>query len=343
MKKGQIMIFVAVGILVVVGAAFLFYFIREQRLEPEIEILEAVTADGRVVARFVEGCLDTRMKLGILNNALQGGYAEVTENYAALNYSNVPYYYDMGNVSIISLDEAEAQLELFINSNMRYCINDFTELRERGINVQALSAPTADVRINPVGGMDVVLDYDISVGAGETQEILETFAASNDIRIGTIIEIAQKIVTKASEDPQLIPLQYMTELNREYEVQINSLSQGSDVVMYMIKDEQSIIEGDTPLVFLFATRIDTANNAPVILLEESNFRADVGQEFSLVVPVSDIELDLLEFHLSSNAATIDQLLGIINFTPEQQGDYHMIILVSDGTNTASKTITVTAT
>jgi len=344
-KRSQITQFIALGIVVVIIVAVILFSqtsIKEEQTEKEITESTAVTANGLAVSQFVKGCMDTTAKTGVLYAGLQGGYTDLPPSYFSVAYSDVPYYYNNGNRSIVQLSDIETQLERFINSNIKACINDFQTFTEKGVVVSA-GTPTADVTLNPATGMSVLLNYDLSVGTEGNQEILSKFKASYNYRMGAVREVAQKIVDKVSQNPKLIPLSELTDIGRTYNVNIDSISYGPDTVIYMIEDPNTVVEGDTPLIFLFAVRQTPTNRAPVILVDETKLTGKTGEEFTLIVGATDADNDPVEFDVESDAADIDPLLGKLEFTPAQAGSYPMTIIATDGIDTAEKNITITIT
>ncbi len=346
MKKGQVTAFVVLGVIIVILGAVFFLAQPSGVDERTIEESVAITSDGIAVSQFIKGCMDTTAKSGVLLAGLQGGYTDVPPNYFPSAYSDIPYYYDRGQQSVVELNDVESQIERFMNSNVKACINNFEDFTEKGVSVSAVNSPLTDVTINPLTGMSVALNYEVTVGSGEMQESLTKFAVVYDYRLGLVRDTAQKIVDEVAENPKLVPLSYLTELNEQTGLQIDSFSYGDDKVVYIIKDLGTIVEGDTPLLFIFAVKTDITNSPPLVVIDESQLTGSVGEEFSMQVIATDEELDPLYFDITNDDLVtdeidIDGLTGEISFTPTEARTYAATVTVTDGDNVVSKQITIT--
>jgi hypothetical protein len=342
-KRGQVTTYIILGVIIILIAGTYFYIqskqIQEQKAIEEKESV-AVTAEGIAVTEYIKSCIDMTTKSGTILMGLQGGYTDLPPKYFTTTYSDIPYYYDRGQISVMKTEDIENQLERFVNANMKSCIGNFSTFTEKGVDVVA-GSPIANVIINPLTGMSIAVDYDVSVKKENIQESLKMFKSSYNFRIGTVREVAQKIIEKINENPKIAPFSYITELNELYGVQIDSFSYGNDKTVYVINDLQTNVEGDTPLLFLFAVRINPENSLPVIIVDESKLAGSVGQEFNITVDATDEDYDPIEFYTDSASIDIDPLTGEIRFVPEQAGNYNLTLIATDGIGNSTKQITIT--
>jgi len=124
----------------------------------------------------------------------------------------------------------------------------------------------------------------------------------------------------------------------KYDMQIDTLTYENDVLIYVVQDYDSIING-VPVMFLFATMTDSWNNKAELSVPET-FVADVGVEFKYDVDAYDREGRILEFSSDSDLIHINKWSGKISFMPgtEDIGTYMVKIRVFDGIETTEKTV-----
>jgi len=88
-KKGQITIFIIIGILIVFGFAFFFY-IRglevEEKFEAARPVIETVPSELNPIVLYTEDCLKTVATNGLVKLGQHGGYIN-PEEYGDFNFA----------------------------------------------------------------------------------------------------------------------------------------------------------------------------------------------------------------------------------------------------------------
>jgi len=342
-RKAQISLFIALGIVIIIFVVVIIFLqtsVKEGQKEKEIKESFAVTADGLRVSNYVKSCMDLTVKSGVLLIELQGGYTDTPPNYFSSNYSDIAYYYDNGQFSIVNISVIENQLKKYVNANFESCINNFSAFTEKGVVVNA-GRPSIDLKIDNLTGIDLSLNYSVEVGRADKKEELSIFRQNYKYRIGTIMEVAQKILDSVKNDPTLIPVEYMVDLSEQYNVKINALTYYPNKIVYIIEDPEAMTQEKTPFLFLFAVRTKIENNLPIINVDESKLTGKIGQYFNLTVKATDADYDPIKFYTDSDLIGIDLTTGEVAFTPEQARQYNLTVIASDGKGNSTKQLTIT--
>jgi len=200
MKKGQISVFIIIGLFVLAIAGFLIF------LFPNIRIETRYTTINDLVI-FVEDCIDSVTKFGLYKIGMQGGPIYLLNNFYDDGFFSIAYAYNEKK-TFISLDEIERQLEFFINENLPACISDFAAFKERGFKIE-YGKPIADATFAR-DDVFVELEFPLNITKGETSWKLEKFNANVPIKIKRIHSGIDAFV---SDFEDRYNLSYLRELN----------------------------------------------------------------------------------------------------------------------------------
>ncbi len=114
MRKGQISIFVIIGVVILI-VGLLFFVFRATSVEQPSTIIGA-PAGLQPVYLAVQNCLEKRAESGINLIGMQGGYIYLPEKFVDLNYTGVAFGRDRKKL-LPSKAEMQTHLELFIDES----------------------------------------------------------------------------------------------------------------------------------------------------------------------------------------------------------------------------------
>jgi len=134
-KRGQITVFVIVGILVILGF-LLFFYLREKTtfFSPEIVVPQEIAP----IKRYVESCMQDIGEKAVIRLGMQSGYVEIPEEIA-MNpqaYINVggpvklPYWYLNGVDTSPTLANMQSQISDYVSKNLKSCLKNFSDFDE---------------------------------------------------------------------------------------------------------------------------------------------------------------------------------------------------------------------
>ncbi len=222
-RKGQVSLFIIIGLVVLITLALTIYLTQFKEAKPlERESIKPSlpTAEADPVSSFITSCLKITAINGLKLIGDQGGYitsafsinpVEPTEAEAVQLGKNglvIPYWWHMSSPNncqskckfeskrpgLHSGDgtNIEDQLKEYIEQNIDECLNNFRPLEKQGYDIKAESDPEARVSIKE---NDILLNLNWKINAkkGEEQYDLSDFAARVDLNLKEIYDVATEL------------------------------------------------------------------------------------------------------------------------------------------------------
>lgn len=258
MKKGQITIFVIIGlilaVLIILGFVFKDNIIKQVS---KVEIAKGLTMsrEARKVQSDMEGCLKEVSELGLVVLGLQGGYTildsrvHYTDTSTTLNfipYSGTAYSYFKGQNLVPTKEVMEKQLASFIVSDMFSCENKYKDFE---VNY---GEPNALVSIQEEK-IKVDLEMDIKIKKDTTESGFKNVRIDLPVRLGTIQAMADKLVEKqiktSEEDLCVSCISRIAEEN-DIEVDVNKINED---IFYSLTDRNSKV-ANYDYIFMIANK-----------------------------------------------------------------------------------------
>ena len=229
-KKGQVTVFIIIGIVVVFAFAAIFYFTQSSVKSSLSDQGEPIIADVPLAFQplkvYTENCLRQIGERGIKLAGGQGGYIDptVTGSYIAddptessgidLGSVQIPYWYYNSEPNFA--DEAtfsthrpelreegsgysiETQLSGYLGENLGNCLNNYEVFTEQGFttNVGAIEDVEIQVRENSVG---LFLEMPVEATKGDAQASMDQFYVQLPIKLKRYYEIAS-LITEAQRN-----------------------------------------------------------------------------------------------------------------------------------------------
>lgn len=224
-RKGQVTIFIILGILLLAIAGLMFYF-------KTVTVTETFETEGRPVTvtvpqeftaiqEYTEICLGSIGKQGIKILSQQGGYIYPDEigGYSISDPTNsdgillgslsVPYWHynsvqnGAPSVSVTSLMPAlyleddlyfsiEAQLSRYIEENVGACLNDYSIFENQGFMINGGDDIEVLTRVWD-GHVDFIMEMPLEVGKSGGIGSLDGFYVDVDVDLKHVYEVAQEI------------------------------------------------------------------------------------------------------------------------------------------------------
>ncbi|MEM4637925.1 MAG: hypothetical protein QXK76_02800 [Candidatus Woesearchaeota archaeon] len=223
MKKGQVTIFVILGIMVLLIVGF-FVFMNFQQKKSVVEFERTTVSEQfKPIQLFVEDCINNVATEAIENLGKHGGYIDPMDYYLSgrVFYFDVDnptesdlmfinkdpekaiaywlYSYDItgcDNCLIMSqmpyLDEVERQISIYVSENIDYCLNDMNDFIDQGYNI---TVPDL-MRVNTIIRDDDVIiraKYPINITYKGSSSSIENYETKIDIPLLKYYELASNI------------------------------------------------------------------------------------------------------------------------------------------------------
>ena len=324
-KRGQITIFLVIGILILFLAAGIFFTISKIKKAPlEVQQAEVLLFEWvrPSVITYVERCLKETTASGVYLLAANGGiiYPDDTSVILLTDTGLVNYGW-LNGVSGFSDIKMEQDLGQFITKYLEQCLGDFEIFEDQGIDIQPdFSRMKAAPTIGKTSiQSDMTLPISISLPTGDIIT-LDSFTARVDSNLGDMVNVAEEVVEQAKDTIDFLEFQ-----NLPYYPVIFPYDES--VTLYSLTDEKGA--EDTPsLLFLFAVgNDDRANRKPTLqFIPDVTLR--VGDRWEFILITEDHDNDDLIFQSSSAFFPVTED-GLLNVTVTQVGAYSVLFSVKD--------------
>lgn len=263
-KKGQLTIFIILGIVILIAFSFLFYakssYVRSLMGRETAQI----GAFDAPVRSFVESCIKQVAVEGAYYVASQGGHYTLPPN--PLNVVTqgqefmIGYGYRNQQDVMISKTIMQKEYEDYIEGNLNLCIADFASFPDYRIE-----ASTPEVSIDLGEDKAVVsINYPLIIRRGDDETKISKFQdVVVPVRMGKLYDIVKTLIDYAEQYPERGPnLSYISTLLRE---NIRVYYGWTDnALYYMISDFESSVQSGAAILppsvsnkqFLFNVALD---------------------------------------------------------------------------------------
>jgi hypothetical protein len=208
-KRGQITVFMIVGILILLIIALTLFFTRNiAEEEQDLELSESAPVETSAVKMFVESCLRKTGYDAIYYNYINGGFYQ-PQFITLYNQWSVPYYYHLGNNLIPVETQIEDGLKNYIENNILICLNDFEAIND--FEVVIAESPIAKVNIKQ-NQVDFGLDLPLEISRGETTKGISKFSVQLEVPLKKVNNILSNIIEEQEQSSNEVMLDYLSRL-----------------------------------------------------------------------------------------------------------------------------------
>jgi len=202
MKRGQVSIFMVLGILI------LLTFIIAMSLQVEKEVIEKDTIEEKSdpIQNYIKSCLFSVTEKAINKVSLQGGYLNPRGDsiydepgdgafrhvYYFLNNNILPYVLDKNQITLRSKEEIEKIISNYINVEIKNCL-DFSTFKKEGIEIEQTGELTTAVIISD-NLVSSALSIPLLVKQGEKLTKIKTIKTDVPLRLGQLYKLASIIL-----------------------------------------------------------------------------------------------------------------------------------------------------
>lgn len=251
MKKGQVTVFIILGIIIVAGISLFAYYgkgIGKSSAEREAAILSSLPPDAASLRQETAECSQLLLEDAIITAGQYAGYNSPLENY--LEESGVIFnygYFEGANV-LPSIEQVKLDISEYIETFLPGCVgfeNYPYEISQE--------APKAEIFLED-GKVSAKVDYKITARK-ETKEfsIKEPYEAEAEADLLGAYNTASEIVGIVEQNPESIDISSMIDLNAD----ITAMPIDDKTAIYSIEDKDAKLigpEGTQTLIFAFAAR-----------------------------------------------------------------------------------------
>ena len=264
-KRGQVTIFIIVGIVLLFAFAGILYFnksVVQERLTTEGDpVLAQVPQEFVPLQSYTENCLNQIGRRGLRILGEQGGYIypNLMGEYSAsdptdadgldLEPSKVPYWHynkepnSANKIAFSSLQpklyaaqdsemSIEAQLGRYVDEKLSACLNNYEPFISQGFQMKIVSGPDTVVRVGE-STVNFLLDLKVDAAKGEAQHTMEQFYVKVPLRLKHYYEVADEI-RKAEQNYTFLEKQSLDLLQVYSGLDVNKLPPTSGTTFEII-------------------------------------------------------------------------------------------------------------
>lgn len=190
LKKGQVTLFILLGIVIVAAIGLGIYFRNQIFLSRGIIAQEesvAVSQEAQQVKDFVKECMQEAASNALVKVASWGGKPIVGEETFTIGGSSTNYWYHNGEARIPELEEIEESLEVISSQSLEECTQKFKDFHT--VNIQG--KPQMAVKILN-DEAQFYANWPLEVQLGATTEKLDHYNAAVETRFGLLYQFAKK-------------------------------------------------------------------------------------------------------------------------------------------------------
>ena len=339
LKRGQVTIFLVLGIILLAVFALVAYIVSQttgEKISLELKETEFSKATKPKIVTFVESCLKEMTLEGINLASKQGGRIFLTEEEILITEkASLTLGYKNGKM-LLDPKKTESDIGLYIDLTLDDCIQNFSVFKDESFLVEKLG----EFALNPglvseemlesrsdldsetrivINEKEVVVtsDFPLKVQREEDNYELNQFTLTISSNLGSAIKTAQDITIRQIETNN-IGLSYFSDF--EPFIKVFPFDKENTIYSMYYGDESN------PPIFLYVIQ-DNQNNHPQLDFIP-NFKLTIGQNFYYSVKAIDLDNDVLTFKSNNPDFPISES-GEFSFSPQTIGSFNVLITVSD--------------
>lgn len=249
-KRGQVTIFIIIGILIVAGVV-LFFILKEDSSEGEIEPIE-VNPEIEPVYSYVDSCLDSSSKEVVYAVGTGGGYYDIEEEKSTEDLGVTYHLIDSRNI-MLSEKEIEKEISENIEIKTENCSSDLDskfsdyQVRQKNMSVET-TIKQEEILIEA--------DYPLLIKKGESVYEVRKFRKKIPVRLGEIHEAVDEFIEEEVDSSEEgICVSCMSEIASDYSLDFNliQIDEEGKEYLFMVTEAQEEINNET-FMYSFANK-----------------------------------------------------------------------------------------
>lgn len=247
-KKGQLTIFIILGIIILLIIGGIFYFVPKEIKNKETpRIIETES-----IKSYIKQCIYSTAQKAILENGRRGGYFLLPKHSTTDLFENLPYYLDSEQSMFPSNEVFAEESGEYIDTMLDLCLNDFEYFKEQGYNIDFQNSSSKVTLNSQKLIIETTLPLKITLGE-QTKEIsiFKTDVPAKQFYQNIIV--AKEIIQ--SQEGEEVCLTCFSSLAQENDLFVAVLSHHNNTYIFDITDNNYLI-GEEKYHLIFAVKYE---------------------------------------------------------------------------------------
>lgn len=241
MKKGQVTVFIIIGVVMVIGFGLLFFIFG--RAVPEEQRPDEIIFDEASVRNYMRSCIEAVGDQGLIILGKQGGRIYPDKHVKTTNYRIRRNIVD-GEKDLPEVTEMQQDLKRYLDEHLNPdCIRDFRAFTERGWQVDYGTADS-NVVVTELS-VDFEVSMKVTVRRDSKKIDINQYTTRRNLRLPELLEKAGKIIDSHIDNEGWADANLVKDLGLEL-----TLFPYENNLIYNLKDPDQIIK-TKPYEFMF--------------------------------------------------------------------------------------------
>jgi len=238
-KRGQITIFIIIGLVILIATSLIFYI--KPDTSSEVTKATKTTFDVTPIKNYFDTCIKTIGEDVLILFGLQGGNLE---NFESRNPSTliIKTFFEEGKDVKPSKESLENSYSRYLETNLPTCL-DNANFQGFDLNLDKVTVKTKFLD----SSVDVKINYPLTIKNEGSVTKIQSFDKKYPVRMGHIYDITLNIVNKLEQNPNY--LEYTDLLSYE-DNNFFIMPYTENLYVISVQDDKSIIR-NTKYNFMF--------------------------------------------------------------------------------------------
>jgi hypothetical protein len=254
MKKGQFSVFIILSLVIVVILVLLITFKYDSQTA-EIDNELHVDSDFSSVRDYAQECLDNEGINSIYTIGSRGGYYNYTSTGVAYLADTIPYYLEMGLVTMPSINQVEDEISLMLKQYLISCYDDFNTFSDLGYN---LTYNYSNLEIDTtIGETNVAFDvkFPITVKFSGKVSNYQDFKSNVYFDFNDKYQAVKNYVDLQKTNLSVFFLSDLIDLSKIYGFDVTHITPYPNTMLYMFEFNDTYIS-DRNFTYIFAVKFN---------------------------------------------------------------------------------------
>jgi hypothetical protein len=237
-KRGQITLFLAIGIIILISFSFILFFkssLYKDKIADSEKSVSEMGLNKDYFLSYTENCLTKTSQEALEYVSNHGGYY----NLPHLSAFSLPYYfYNISDVSP-SISVVEKELGLYVDDMLFFCLEKFENFEKQGFSVLP-KEPTTTVEILN-GKVIFNLNYPLVISKGSKTLELSEFQNKINSNMNRFLDFKHEFMVEQINETDSICLSCLKNISKKYFVEVDVLRITNNSFTFTLTDSEELV------------------------------------------------------------------------------------------------------